>query len=102
MYFRMVRWPKTVKYYAFNNSGECLNTSGQSSQYNNDDYYYMTGSIKLNNVFYINDTEPGNSPDYSYVEYAGGWNGWIADGSEWYYYENGVKVSGWKQTSDGC
>lgn len=32
---------------------------------------------------------------------SGQWNGWIADGSEWYYYENGVKVSGWIKTSDG-
>lgn len=29
------------------------------------------------------------------------WNGWIADGSEWYYYKNGVKASGWLKTSDG-
>lgn len=75
----------------------------QSENYKmiDDGYYYMDGSIKLNNVFYINDTEHGNSASYGYEEYVDGWNGWIADGSEWYYYKNGVKASGWLKTSDG-
>lgn len=40
-------------------------------------------------------------PTFISVKDDGQWNGWIADGSEWYYYENGVKASGWLTTSDG-
>lgn len=40
-------------------------------------------------------------PTFISVKDDGQWNGWIADGSEWYYYKNGVKASGWLKTSDG-
>ena len=67
--------------------------------------YYLEGDLPIEDIFYNN----GTKLDFENSIYvrkftlinSGQWNGWIADGSEWYYYENGVKVSGWKQTSEG-
>ena len=67
-------------------------------------YYSLKNSRKLEEIFYVNGiTEKYAGALSGFQTYSGSseWNGWIADGSEWYYYENGVKVSGWIKTSDG-
>ncbi|RHN01456.1 N-acetylmuramoyl-L-alanine amidase family protein [Dielma fastidiosa] len=72
------------------------------------DYYYCLDNDEfINDIFYFDKNHEvtfGNYIDaipFDFVTADGQWNGWIADGSEWYYYENGVKVSGWIKTSDG-
>lgn len=78
-------------------------------QYN---VYVLNNDSNIEDIFYIMPEEsvtfdsvakPVWENYISFTTYSGKleWNGWIADGSEWYYYENGVKASGWLTTSDG-
>lgn len=34
-------------------------------------------------------------PTFIIADESGQWNGWIADGEYWYYYDKGAKVTGW-------
>ena len=65
---------------------------------------YLTNSIPLEQAFFTNGTDKGlssgnrsNLDAYGFIEYNGttSWNGWIADGDYWYYYDKGAKVTGW-------
>lgn len=67
--------------------------------------YYLEGDLPIEDIFYDDNTDLNFEKSIYVREFtlkqSDQWNGWIADGSEWYYYENGVKVSGWIKTSDG-
>lgn len=67
--------------------------------------YYLKGDLPVEDIFFDDNTEfKWNNAPWCIkftLKQSGQWNGWIADGSEWYYYKNGVKASGWLKTSDG-
>lgn len=66
--------------------------------------YYLSGDAPIEDVFYDNETTLNFKPfldvrEFSLVK-SGEWNGWIADGDNWYFYENGNKFSGWLQNPE--